>query len=184
MGFAPLTPAVRSVCEIVLACCWQRNEQPDYFCLCVTALRDNEYALFSMRASTQRRNRRRIAAFFPPDFRIASGFSQAKEPFMRIHLFVRNAFLLLALASPLLIRAQFQQPSSDELKMTADPKTPGAAAVYLNLEEITDDPQHFHSVYARIDMHYADQVNDKVVYRLPAGLAVEGAPQDEKIPWE
>jgi len=103
---------------------------------------------------------------------------------MRIHLFVRNAFLLLALASPLLIRAQFQQPSSDELKMTADPKTPGAAAVYLNLEEITDDPQHFHSVYARIDMHYADQVNDKVVYRLPAGLAVEGAPQDEKIPWE
>ncbi len=34
--------------------------------------------------------------------------------------------------------------------MTADPKAPGAAAVYLDLEETTDDPLHFHSFYARI----------------------------------
>lgn len=34
--------------------------------------------------------------------------------------------------------------------MTDDPKAPGAAAVYLNIEEVTDDPLHFHSFYARV----------------------------------
>jgi hypothetical protein len=34
--------------------------------------------------------------------------------------------------------------------MTADPKAPGAAAVYLNIEEITDDEHHYSSTYARI----------------------------------
>jgi hypothetical protein len=37
---------------------------------------------------------------------------------------------------------------------------------------------------AAVDMHYGDQVTDQIVYHLPAGLAVEGAPQDTKIPWE
>jgi hypothetical protein len=34
-----------------------------------------------------------------------------------------------------------------------------------------------------VDMHYADFVIDQVTYYLPAGLSVEGAPQDAKIPW-
>jgi len=34
--------------------------------------------------------------------------------------------------------------------MTSDPKAPGAAAVYLYLEERVDDPHSFRSVYARI----------------------------------
>ena len=34
--------------------------------------------------------------------------------------------------------------------MTSDPKAPGAAAVYLDVEEKTDDPLHYHSFYARI----------------------------------
>jgi hypothetical protein len=34
-----------------------------------------------------------------------------------------------------------------------------------------------------VDMHYADHVTDQVTFNLPAGLAVEGAPQDTKIPW-
>jgi hypothetical protein len=34
-----------------------------------------------------------------------------------------------------------------------------------------------------VDMHYADQVTDQVTFHLPASLAVEGAPQDAKIPW-
>ena len=58
--------------------------------------------------------------------------------------------LLLVFTSPALLLAQFQQPTADELKMTADPKAPGAAAVYLNVEEIANDPLHFHSFYARI----------------------------------
>jgi len=45
--------------------------------------------------------------------------------------------LLLVLASPSLF-AQFQQPTDEELKMTSDPKAPGAAAVYLYREENTD----------------------------------------------
>jgi len=69
---------------------------------------------------------------------------------MRVHVFVRHLFLLLAFVSPAILRAQFQQSTADELKMTADPKAPGAAAVYLNVEEIDNDPLHFQSFYARI----------------------------------
>lgn len=69
---------------------------------------------------------------------------------MRTHAFTRIIFLVLVLALPTLVHAQFQEPTSEELKMTADPKAPGAAAAYLNVEEITDDSLHFHSFYARI----------------------------------
>src|ERR1035437_4064769 len=69
---------------------------------------------------------------------------------MRISVFVRTAFLLLAIASPLLVRAQFQPPTGEELKMTADPKAPGAAAVYLNIEEVANDPLHFQTLHVRI----------------------------------
>jgi hypothetical protein len=62
---------------------------------------------------------------------------------------VRLLFLLV-LGSPALVRAQFQPPTGEELKMTADPKAPGAAAVYLNIEEIADDELHYQSYYARI----------------------------------
>jgi hypothetical protein len=55
--------------------------------------------------------------------------------------------LLLALASSALLRAQFQQPTDEELKMTADPKAPAAAAVYLYREEITDDLAHYQTLY-------------------------------------
>jgi hypothetical protein len=69
---------------------------------------------------------------------------------MRISALVCRLPLLFALVSPALLRAQFQQPTGEELKMTADPKAPGAAAVYLYYEETTNDPQHYYSVYARI----------------------------------
>jgi hypothetical protein len=58
--------------------------------------------------------------------------------------------LFIVSASPVLLRAQFQAPTSEELKMTADPQAPGAAAVYFNFEEIANDPMHFQSFYARI----------------------------------
>ena len=69
---------------------------------------------------------------------------------MRSSLFVRSFFLLLAVSTPAFVSAQFQQPTPDELKMTSDPKAPGAAAVYLYREETTDDKLHFHSYYERI----------------------------------
>jgi hypothetical protein len=60
------------------------------------------------------------------------------------------AFFLLAISGLTLHAQQFKQPSQEELSMTSDPKAPGAVAVYLDYEETTDDPLHFHSVYARI----------------------------------
>jgi hypothetical protein len=60
------------------------------------------------------------------------------------------ALFLLALSSSHRLLAQFQEPTQDELKMTADPKAPGAAAVYLNVEEVTDDSLHYRTVYTRI----------------------------------
>ncbi|HVU45157.1 MAG TPA: DUF3857 and transglutaminase domain-containing protein [Terracidiphilus sp.] len=52
--------------------------------------------------------------------------------------------------SPVLVSAQFQTPNPDELKMTSDPKAPGAAAVYLDVQEIDNDPMHYQSYYERI----------------------------------
>jgi hypothetical protein len=69
---------------------------------------------------------------------------------MRISALARHLPLFLALTSPALLLAQFQQPTDEELKMTVDPKAPGAAAVYLNIEEIDNDPIHYRSVYVRI----------------------------------
>ena len=50
---------------------------------------------------------------------------------MRIPVLARILLALLVVASPALVRAQFQKPTNEELKMTDDPKAPGAAAVYL-----------------------------------------------------
>jgi hypothetical protein len=35
-----------------------------------------------------------------------------------------------------------------------------------------------------IDMHYAEQVTEQLIYDLPAGASVEGAPEDTKVSWE
>ncbi|MFZ1087047.1 MAG: DUF3857 and transglutaminase domain-containing protein [Terracidiphilus sp.] len=69
---------------------------------------------------------------------------------MRISAFARNLLLLSFAAAPLLLRAQFQEPTPEELKMTSDPKAPGAAAVYLNVEENDDDTSHIVTYSARI----------------------------------
>ena len=57
---------------------------------------------------------------------------------------------LLFLASPSFLRGQFQEPTKDELQMTDDPKSPGSAAVFLNVVEETNDPMHYHAFYARV----------------------------------
>jgi hypothetical protein len=69
---------------------------------------------------------------------------------MRKTLFLCSAIGLLAAVSPALVRAQFQPPNPDELKMTSDPKAPGADAVYLEMTEIDNDALHFRTHYARI----------------------------------
>jgi len=69
---------------------------------------------------------------------------------MRARVFTLVALLSLASTFSHPLMAQFQAPTDEELKMTSDPKAPGAAAVYLNIEEIANDPLHYQSVYARI----------------------------------
>lgn len=69
---------------------------------------------------------------------------------MRTATLLYTAFVLLLFAAPLELRAQFHAPSAEELKMTSDPKAPGAAAVYLDIDEEDNDPLHSHSYYARI----------------------------------
>jgi hypothetical protein len=56
----------------------------------------------------------------------------------------------VSVAFPTVLRAQFQDPTKEELQMTSDPKAPGADAVYLYREEKTEDNLHYHSYYVRI----------------------------------
>src|ERR1700744_3230660 len=69
---------------------------------------------------------------------------------MRSYLAASFGMLLLGAAMPLVSHSQFQPPQADELSMTSEPKAPGAAAIYLYREEITDDAHHFRTVYARL----------------------------------
>src|SRR5208282_3419183 len=69
---------------------------------------------------------------------------------MRKSFFLRSVVSFLAAVSPAVVYAQFQPPTPEELKMTSDPKAPGADAVYLDIEEIANDPMHFQSYYSRI----------------------------------
>jgi hypothetical protein len=69
---------------------------------------------------------------------------------MRKSIFLCGAVGLFAALSPSLLSAQFQSPNPDELKMTSDPKAPGAAAVYLDVEETDTDSVRGQNYYARI----------------------------------
>jgi hypothetical protein len=69
---------------------------------------------------------------------------------MRIRPWLQFAFTLATLSFPVSSLAQFQAPAEEELKMTAEPKAPGAAAIYLYREESDDDNLHFQSFYARV----------------------------------
>jgi len=63
------------------------------------------------------------------------------------------SFLTLSLAvfaSPLLRADQWTAPTKEELSMTSQPEVPGAGAVYLYKEEITNDSLHMWSVYVRL----------------------------------
>jgi Domain of Unknown Function with PDB structure (DUF3857)/Transglutaminase-like superfamily len=91
----------------------------------------------------------------------------------------RRLFSLLAAmalgAVPMLVRAQFQPPNPDELKMTSDPKAPGADAVILEMREVDNENLHSQVHYLRIkvltergkdagivEMYYYPRVNSIV----------------------
>jgi hypothetical protein len=65
-----------------------------------------------------------------------------------VRVFVLTFASLVSVAQ--LHAADWTAPTPDELKMTADPAAPGAPAVYLYREEVSDDKLHMHSLYVRI----------------------------------
>jgi Domain of Unknown Function with PDB structure (DUF3857)/Transglutaminase-like superfamily len=72
-----------------------------------------------------------------------------------IHTSRRRSLCLSLLSSLFLIatpfaRAQWTVPTPEELSMTSQPEVPGAAAVYLFREEITEDNMHMFSIYVRL----------------------------------
>jgi transglutaminase-like putative cysteine protease len=69
---------------------------------------------------------------------------------MKTRLWFQATLTLALLASSIQLFGQFQPPTEEELKMTAEPKAPGVAAIYLYREETADDTLHFHSLYVRI----------------------------------
>jgi hypothetical protein len=83
------------------------------------------------------------------------------------------ALLLAALASPGSLSAQFQNPTPEELQMTADPKAPGAAAVYLNVTQIANRELNFESYYARIKV-LSEKGKDLATVELPYEKHVYG----------
>jgi hypothetical protein len=85
---------------------------------------------------------------------------------MRITALAGNLFLLLAATSPALLCAQFQAPTSEELKMTSDPKAPGAAAVYLYREDIIDGSNELQSLYERIKV-LTEKGKEMATIRIP-----------------
>jgi hypothetical protein len=58
--------------------------------------------------------------------------------------------LYAGLASAAQAETQWIQPTPEELAMTSEPKAPGAAAVYLYREEITDEADSSESFYVRL----------------------------------
>lgn len=86
-------------------------------------------------------------------------------------LFCATLFaFLLSLITPLAHADQWIAPTREELSMTSQPEVPGAAAVYLYREEITEDKLHMFSIhvrlkvltekgkeYANVELHYATE---------------------------
>ena len=69
---------------------------------------------------------------------------------MRLDGFISFSLVALSTCLPAVLRAQFQEPTKEELQMTADSKAPGASAVYLYREDITDQPTSTRTFYERI----------------------------------
>jgi hypothetical protein len=69
---------------------------------------------------------------------------------MLIRTFQQIAVIALLALQPAVLLAQFHPPTNEELKMTSDPKAPGADAVYLYYEEIDRDDKGSRDYYASI----------------------------------
>ena len=84
----------------------------------------------------------------------------------RFGLLSGAAVLLVAIWTPRVLLAQFQEPTKAELHMTADEKAPGASAVYLYREDVTDEPSRTRSFSERIKV-LTEKGKELATVRLP-----------------
>ncbi|HEX6494170.1 MAG TPA: transglutaminase domain-containing protein [Acidobacteriaceae bacterium] len=68
----------------------------------------------------------------------------------RRSLLVSLLFLPLSLTPLTAFAADWQQPTPEELKMTAEPSAPNADAIYLYREDVTDNKNHMEAIYVRL----------------------------------
>jgi len=69
--------------------------------------------------------------------------------------FLSLSFLPISLLSLFILpasafAADWQQPTPEELKMTAEPSAPNADAIYLYREDVTDNKNHMEAIYVRL----------------------------------
>jgi hypothetical protein len=111
--------------------------------------------------------------------------------------------LLLAFSAPLAC-AQWTVPTPEELSMTTQREVPGAAAVYLYREEITEDKLHMFSIYTRlkvltergkeysnVELHYArnneganvtiDSIQGRTIHPDGSIVLFTGKPYDKLV---
>ena len=74
-------------------------------------------------------------------------------------------------------RAQWTQPTPEELSMTSQSEVPGAPAVYLYKEEVTDDDNHNFSIYVRLKV-LTERGKEYANVELPYAA---GGPEDVNI---
>jgi len=95
---------------------------------------------------------------------------------MSMPVWLRVLIAAAALALPLAGVAQkFQEPTKEELQMTSDPKAPGAPAVFLYLEETTDNHNHYESRYARIKV-LTEKGKEWATVEVPHFAVLNGTP--------
>jgi hypothetical protein len=107
----------------------------------------------------------------------------------RVSLRKSSSFALLAVLVTACAQGaradSWTQPTPEELSMTSQPQVPGAAAVYLYREEITDDSLHMQSYYVRLKvlrddgkkyadvrLSYASDIASDDVYEPDFGVSV------------
>lgn len=85
---------------------------------------------------------------------------------LRTYLSPLVAALSLLCLSPTASAQQWIVPTPEELSMTSIKEVPGAAAVYLNKDETTEDALHMHSFYVRLKV-LTDKGKDYANVELP-----------------
>lgn len=94
---------------------------------------------------------------------------------MRFREYPARLLILCFVLGALTARAQFKEPTKDELRMTAEPRAPGAPFIYLDYEDVRDQETTTDVIYRRIKV-----LTEKG--KEAATVTLEYLPKEEKMP--